>query len=232
VDVKIAISSSLVRRGLISLVALFAVMAVVLFGGAGTLDWWQGWLFLLIYFAWSIGVSVWLARHDPALFVRRMSGGPWAETHPAQKVIMTLMMAGFVALVFVPALDYRFGWSHAPVSLVIAGNALFSLGWLAIVLVFRENSFTATTVAIMPDQAVVTTGPYSIVRHPMYAGALFLLAGMPLALGSWWGLVALAVILPVLVWRLLDEERMLVRDLAGYAAYRQMVRYRLVPGVW
>ncbi len=228
----IAISSSLVRRGLISLVVLFAVMAALLFAGAGTLHWWQGWLFLTVYFAWSIWVSVWLARHDPALFVRRMSGGPWAETHPAQKVIMTLMMAGFVALVFVPALDHRFGWSHASVWVVLAGHALFSIGWLAILFVFRSNTFTATTIAIMPGQTVITTGPYAIVRHPMYAGALFLLAGMPLALGSWWGLVALAVILPVLVWRLLDEERMLVCDLAGYVRYQQSVRYRLVPGVW
>jgi protein-S-isoprenylcysteine O-methyltransferase Ste14 len=230
--VETAISSSLIRRGLISLVVLFAVMAALLFGGAGTLDWWQGWLFLAVYFAWSIGVSVWLAQHDPALFARRMSGGPWAETHKAQKAIMTIMLAGFVALVFVPALDHRFGWTRAPVLLVLAGHALFSLGWLAIVFVFRENSFTATTIAIMRDQTVVTTGPYAIVRHPMYAGAVFLLSGIPLALGSLWGLIPLAVMAPALIWRVLDEERMLVRDLPGYSAYRQTVRYRLVPGVW
>jgi len=226
------IPQTLIRRGLISLAVLLAVMAVLLFGCAGTLRWWQGWLFMGAYFAWSILVSVWLARRDPALFKRRMSGGPWAETAPAQRVIMTVMMVAFIALLVVPALDHRFAWSRASIWVVLVGHAAFSIGWLAILRVFRENTFTAATVAIMADQTVITTGPYAIVRHPMYAAALLLLAGMPLALGSWWGLVAFVVILPVLVWRLLDEERMLTRDLAGYAAYRQTVRYRLVPGVW
>ena len=160
-----------------------------------------------------------------------MRGGPWAEKAPAQKVIMTVMMAAFVALVIVPALDHRFGWSHASVWVVLVGHAAFSIGWLAILRVFRENTFTATTVAIMPGQTVIATGPYAIVRHPMYAGGLFLLAGMPLALGSWWGLVAFAIILPALVWRLLDEERMLTRGLAGYTAYRQMVQYPARSGL-
>ncbi len=224
--------SSLVRRSLTAGAILFLVMAALLFGGAGTLAWRQGWLFLLVYFAWAAGVSVWLYRHDPALFARRLSGGPTAEKHPAQRVIMSIASAGFTGLLIVPAFDHRFGWSTAPDWLPLAGNLLFSAGWFAIVLVFRANSFGASTVEVMPGQTVVSTGPYAIVRHPMYAGAMFLLGGMPLALGSWWGLVPLALTLPVLVWRLLDEERLLTRDLPGYATYKDKVRYRLIPGVW
>lgn len=222
----------LLRRSLLSGAILFAVMAALLFGGAGTLAWTEGWLFLLVYFAWAAGVSVWLYRHDPALFARRLSGGPTAEKHPAQRVIMSTASVGFLGLLVVPALDHRFGWSHSPGWLPLAGNLLFSAGWFAIVLVFRENTFGASTVEVMPGQTVVSTGPYAIVRHPMYAGATFLLAGMPLALGSWWGLVPLALTIPVVIWRLLDEERLLTRDLPGYAAYREKVRDRLIPGVW
>jgi protein-S-isoprenylcysteine O-methyltransferase Ste14 len=226
------VDSPPIRRSLISGVILFAVMAALIFGGAGSLAWWQGWVFLLVYFAWTIGVSLWLYRHDPALFRRRLSAGPTAEKEPTQKVVMTLILAGFIALVLIPSLDRRFGWSDAPAWVAPLGDLLFSLGWLAIALVFRANSFTASTVEVMPGQTVITIGPYAIVRHPMYAGALFMLVGMPLALGSWWGLVAIAIILPALIWRLLDEERILTRDLAGYAEYREEVRYRLVPGVW
>lgn len=224
--------SSLARRALITGAILFAVVAVLIFGGAGTPGWWQGWAFLLVYFAWTVGVSVWLFRHDPALFRRRLSGGPFAETAVTQKVVMTLMSVAYVGLMIVPALDYRFGWSHAPLWLAPAGDAVFSVGWVIIVWVFHENSFTASTVEVMPGQTVVCTGPYKIVRHPMYAGAIFILIGIPLALGSYWGLAPLVLIAPALVWRLLDEERMLARDLAGYAAYMGNVRYRLVPGIW
>ena len=211
---------------------MFAVMAALMFGGAGTLAWWQGWLFLMTYFAWTIGVSVWLFRHDPALFQRRLSGGPVAEKATVQKVIMTPMSVAYIALMTVPALDYRFGWSRAPLWLAPAGDAVFSAGWLIIVFVFKENSFTASTVEVMPNQVVVSTGPYAIVRHPMYAGGLLLLTGIPLAMGSWWGLAVIATMLPGLIWRLSDEERTLARDLAGYSDYMGKVRYRLVPGVW
>jgi protein-S-isoprenylcysteine O-methyltransferase Ste14 len=222
----------LARRAFISGAVLFAVMAGLLFGSAGTLRWWQGWVFLAAYFGWAVGISWWLIRRDPALFARRMRGGPAAEKHAAQRVIMTLASVAFVALLVVPGLDRRFGWSAAPGWVTVLGLGLFSLGWLAIMWVFRENSFTAATVEVMPGQRVVATGPYAMVRHPMYLGALVMLAGIPLALGSWWGLAAMVPLVPVLAWRLLDEEEMLTRELAGYAEYRAKLRWRLLPGVW
>jgi protein-S-isoprenylcysteine O-methyltransferase Ste14 len=207
-------------------------VAALMFGGAGTLAWWQGWAFLLIYFAWAVGVSVWLYQHDRALFERRLRGGPAAEKETAQKFIMALMSVAYIALMLIPALDYRYGWSRASLWVVVVGHALFSSGWVMILFVFRENSFTASTVEVMPGQAVVSSGPYAIVRHPMYAGGILLLAGIPLALGSWWGLIPFVPVVLGVIWRLLDEERMLARDLAGYTTYMGRVRYRLIPGIW
>ena len=169
---------------------------------------------------------------DPKLLARRMRGGPTAEKLTAQKIIMSIVSVGFIALLVVPALDHRFAWSHTPASVALAGDALMAIGWLAIFFVFRENSFSSATIEIVDDQRVVSTGPYAWVRHPMYAGALLMLLGMPLALGSWWGVLAFLAMLPALIWRVFDEEKLLTENLAGYAEYRQKVRFRLIPGVW
>ncbi|HEU5096230.1 MAG TPA: isoprenylcysteine carboxylmethyltransferase family protein, partial [Reyranella sp.] len=135
-------------------------------------------------------------------------------------------------LLVIPAVDRRLGWSHMAPAVAMAGDVLVVLGWLAIYLVFRENSFTSATIEIADDQEVISTGPYAYVRHPMYAGSLVMLLGIPIALGSWWGLIALAVIAAALLWRILDEERFLARHLAGYDAYKEKVRYRLIPHLW
>jgi protein-S-isoprenylcysteine O-methyltransferase Ste14 len=116
-----------------------------------------------------------------------------------------------------------------PPWMALAGDALMALGWLGVFFVFKENTFTSVTIELAPDQQVISTGPYAWVRHPMYASALVLLLGIPIALGSWWGILAL---LPALIWRLIDEEKFLARDLPGYVAYQQTVRSRLIPGVW
>lgn len=214
------------------LAILFLVMAALLFGVAGTLDYWQAWLYLAVYFAASIAITVDLIQRDPALLERRMSGGPFAEKEPAQRVIMFLASLGFIALAIVPALDRRFGWSHVPVPAVLAGDAIMLLGWFGIFLVFRENSFASATIVSSADQRVISTGPYAVVRHPMYAAALVMLLGISPALGSWWGLPIFAAIVPALIWRLTDEERFLVQNLPGYPEYREAVRYRLLPLVW
>ena len=138
----------------------------------------------------------------------------------------------FVGLIVLPALDHRFVWSHMPLSPVLAGDALVALGWLAFYLVFRENSFTSATIEVAPDQKVISTGPYALVRHPMYAGTVVMLLGTPIALGSWWGLPAIVAMIPALIWRVLDEEKFLARNLPGYLEYQKAVRYRLIPLVW
>jgi len=223
---------SLQLRAVIGLAILILAMGALLFAAAGTLHYWQGWTFLACYFAASIVITFCLARRDPALLARRMRGGPWAEKEPAQRVIMSIASVGFVALLVLPGLDHRFGWSHMPAAAVIAGDLLVLLGWAGILRVFRENSFTSSTIELAADQRVISTGPYAIVRHPMYATALVMLLGIPISLGSWWGVLVVLALLPVLIWRLLDEERFLAANLPGYVAYQGRVHYRLLPQIW
>ncbi len=208
------------------------VMAALLFIPAGTLDYWQGWAFMAVFVGASAAITVFLAIKDPKLLERRMRAGPTAEKEPTQKIIMFFAMAGFIALIVFPPLDHRFGWSPVPSYISFAGDALIALGFLLIFFVVRVNTYGASTIQIAEGQKVISTGPYALVRHPMYAGALPLLAGVPLALGSWWGLSGLVLFLPALVWRLLDEEKFLKKNLPGYAEYCEKVRYRLIPFVW
>ena len=220
------------QKAFAGLFLLIAAVMAALFIPAGTLHYWQAWIFLAFYFVPALAISLYLMVKDPKLLARRMRGGPVAEKQTAQKIIMSIVSVGFLALLVVPALDHRFGWSHMPASAAFAGNALMSIGWLAIFFVFRENSFSSATVEIADDQKVVSTGPYAWVRHPMYAGAVLMLLGMPVALGSWWGVAVLLAMLPAFVWRMFDEEKLLTENLPGYAEYRQRVRFRLIPGVW
>jgi len=214
------------------LLFLSLVMAALLFIPAWTLDYWQAWTFLAVYFAASLAITLYLMKKDPDLLKRRMSGGPTAEKEQAQRIIMSLASLGFIGLLVLPALDHRFAWSHMEASVALAGDGLLVLGWLAIFFVFRENTFTSATIELAPDHKVISTGPYALIRHPMYAGALVMLAGMPIALGSWWGLLVLVAMMPALIWRLLDEEKFLARNLPGYVEYQRKVRYRLIPLVW
>jgi protein-S-isoprenylcysteine O-methyltransferase Ste14 len=220
------------RKAFLSLLVLFLAMAALLFVPAGTFDYWQAWTFLAVYFAWSLAITLYLVKKDPKLLERRMRGGPTAEKETTQKIIMVLTSLGFIGLIVVPALDHRFGWSHMTTYAVLAGEGLVAVGWLAIFFVFRENSFSSATIELAPDQTVISTGPYALVRHPMYSGGLIMLLGMPVALGSWWGVLVVSAIMPALIWRLFDEERFLARNLPGYVAYQSKVKYRLIPRIW
>lgn len=223
---------SLDTRAWLSLAALGVVMAVLLFVPAGSVRFWQGWVYLALFMGLSAIITYDLMRRDPALLERRMKGGPAAEQRPQQKVIMLGASAGFIGLLVVPALDFRFGWSAVPAAGVMLGDVLFVLGFGFIGRVYRENTYTSATIEVAPEQRVISTGPYAIVRHPMYASALLYLFGTPLALGSYAGFFALALMLPFLIWRLIDEERVLARELPGYSAYQNQVRYRLIPYIW
>jgi protein-S-isoprenylcysteine O-methyltransferase Ste14 len=224
--------SNLHNKAWIALLLLFLVMAALLFVPPWTLDYWQAWTFLAVYFAASAAITLYLIKKDPQLLARRMSGGPAAEKLPAQKIIMSLTSLGFIGLLVIPALDRRFGWSHLPPSVALAGDVLVGLGFFGVFFVFRENSFTSATIELAPDQKVISTGPYTLVRHPMYAAALVMLLGIPIALGSMWSVLVIVAIMPALIWRLLDEEKFLAKNLPGYREYQTRVRYRLMPRVW
>src|SRR5262245_20218885 len=221
--------NDLTRRAFRS--SLFGIvgLAALLFIPAWTLDYWQAWLFMAVFVCTSGAITVYLAIRDPKLLERRVNVGPRAENEPAQKIIMLLATLGFIVTIVFPVLDHRFGWSAVPASVSVLGDALIALAFLFIFFVFRQNSYGASTIQIAEGQTVISTGPYAFVRHPMYAGALVMLIGTPLALGSWWGLL---LILPVLIWRLLDEERFLRQNLPGDAEYQTKVKYRLLPFIW
>ena len=210
----------------------FLAMAALLFVPAGTLDYWQAYVFMGVFVGGSAAITVYLAIKDPKLLERRMNVGPTAEKEPTQKIIIVFALLGFIALLVVPALDRRFMWSSVPAWVSVIGDLLVALGFLLVYFVIRENSYAASTIQVAEGQTVISTGPYAVVRHPMYAGVLPLLIGTPLALGSWWGLGALIFFIPVLIWRLLDEERFLHKNLPGYTEYTRKARYRLVPFVW
>jgi protein-S-isoprenylcysteine O-methyltransferase Ste14 len=214
------------------LLVLLVAMGAVLFAPAWTFNYWQAWVFLRVFGLSSLAVTVYLMKNDPKLLERRMHGGPTAEKELSQKIIMSAASMGFAAILIVPALDHRWHWSAVPPYAVIAGNILIVLGWTIILFVFRENTFTSATIEVAADQRVVSTGPYAVVRHPMYSGSLLYFLGIPIALGSWWGLLVGILMMPVFVLRLFDEEKLLARNLPGYSEYMDRVKYRLVPFVW
>jgi protein-S-isoprenylcysteine O-methyltransferase Ste14 len=223
---------SLASKALLSVLLLVVVMGVIVFLFAGTLDYWQAWVYFALFFISSLLTTIYLINNDPDLLKRRMRGGPTAEKRVAQKVIMLFTSLAFLGLLIVPGLDRRFGWSSVPPSIVIAGDALVAIGFYFIFRVYRENTYTSATIEVAANQKVIETGPYSLVRHPMYASALLYLLGTPLALGSYWGLLPFVALVPFLIWRLSDEEKLLTRELEGYQQYRQRVQYRLLPRVW
>jgi protein-S-isoprenylcysteine O-methyltransferase Ste14 len=206
--------------------------AVPLFWPAGTFDYWQAWVFIAVFGAVSFGPSVYWALRRPDVLRRRMHSGPAAETRPAQRVATVGIVAMVVAMLVVSALDHRFGWSQVPTPIVVIGDVLVAIGLGMSMLVVHQNSYAAATITVEAEQPVVDTGLYGLVRHPMYVGALILMVGMPLALDSYWGLVTLLPGVAVLVLRIVDEEKMLRQELAGYDEYTTKVHYRLVPGVW
>jgi protein-S-isoprenylcysteine O-methyltransferase Ste14 len=224
--------NSLNVKAWLGLFFLAVVMGLVLFVTAGTVRYWQGWVFLAVFVGASFLIMVYLEKHDPALLQRRLAGGPTAEKETKQKIIMLFASIGFVGLLVVPPLDHRFGWSAAPLAAVIAGDVLVAIGFAIVFRVFKENAFTSARIEIAKDQRVVSTGPYAIVRHPQYAGSFLYLLGMPLALGSYLGLLVLVPMMAAVIWRLFDEEQLLAGGLPGYAEYQRAVRWRLIPGIF
>jgi protein-S-isoprenylcysteine O-methyltransferase Ste14 len=219
-------------RAWLALAVLVVVMGLLLFVASGTVHYWQAWVYLSIFTGASVLTTLYLVRKDPALLERRMSGGPTAEKQLTQKFIMLCTSISFIALLVVPAFDHRFGWSTVPLVGVMAGDVLVAIGFYFTFLVYRENTFASATIEVTENQKVISTGPYAIVRHPMYASASLYLLGTPLALGSFFGLVPIAAMMPFLIWRLFDEESFLARNLPGYTEYQKRVKHRLVPFVW
>jgi protein-S-isoprenylcysteine O-methyltransferase Ste14 len=205
---------------------------VLLFWPAGTFDYWQAWVFIAVFEVGTMIPTIYLAVKYPDAFRRRTRTGPFAEDRMVQKLINVGIIATTVAVAVVSALDHRFGSSAVPTAVVVVGNVLVLVGLAVAEVVVIQNNYAAATITVEKDQPVVSTGLYSVVRHPMYVGALILVVGMPLALGSYWGLLTMIPGVLIFVARITDEEKALRQELAGYEDYIDKVHYRLVPGVW
>lgn len=212
-------------------VITFALMGVALFVAAGTVSYWQAWVYLGVGALSSVPLTLFITR-DQILLENRTKFGPAAETRTIQKVIVLCCEISAIAIFVVPGLDHRFGWSRMPWWLSMVGDLLIIVGMWMVFAVFKENSFGSATVRVTNDQTVISTGPYAMVRNPMYASAAVYFVGMSLALGSYWGLIASVLTILSLVWRLLDEEKFLAQNLRGYTEYCAKVRWHLIPGVF
>ena len=209
-----------------------AVLLALLFIPAGSLHYWQGWAYAAVAIVASGAYTAYLAKHDPALLKRRTQAGISYEKEPAQKIIMFFLFASFTALIVLPPIDFRFGWSNMPWYVSVVGDGLVVIAFYFFYLVSKVNTYAAANVRVEEGQKVISSGVYGLVRHPMYFAALWLLLGTPLALGSWWTLLLVPVFIPILYFRISNEENLLLRDLRGYAEYRNKVRYRLIPGIF
>jgi protein-S-isoprenylcysteine O-methyltransferase Ste14 len=212
-----------------------AFTGALLFLSAGTLDWPGAWTFLAEFVIGSVAIMWWLKRHDPELLRERTAGLFQRDQPFSDKVFMATLVVMWHSWLVLMGLDAgRWHISHTPEWLSVVGALLIAVGLFVVWLVFRANSFAAPVIKIQEDrgQRVVSTGPYGIVRHPMYTGVLIYLLGMPLLLGSWLGLLVLPLIVGALVVRIFIEEATLRDGLPGYAEYADRVRYRLIPGVW
>lgn len=220
-----------ISKTLVFGVVQLVVLGSLLFLPAGTFDYWQAWV--LVVLATSTWISgVYLLRADPATLQGRTRGGPTAETRMVQKVAIGGLWLSLATMLVVSALDHRFGWSSVPTAISLAGDVLVAVGLAVPVLVVIQNSYAAATVRVGAGQTLVSTGLYRLVRHPMYTGNVIMMVGIPLALGSYWGLVFVVPGLIVLAWRIRDEEKLLQEKLDGYREYTQKVHYRLVPCMW
>jgi protein-S-isoprenylcysteine O-methyltransferase Ste14 len=196
------------------------------------LTYWQGWTFFLTFSLSVTLITLYFLKVDPKLIESRLKVGTTAETQKSQKIIQAFASLFFIAVIIFPGIDHHFGWSHVPPQVSILGDILVALGLFIVFLVFKENTYTSAIIEVGEQQKVISSGPYALIRHPMYAGAFIMLIGLPLALESWWALGFTFLLCGAIVWRLLEEEKYLILNLKGYNNYLKKVKYRLIPYIW
>lgn len=213
---------------LISLLALI-VLGLMLFLPAGSFDYWQAWVFLGTLFIPVFFAVLYFLKHDPKLLERRMQ---YKEKEIKQKTIIKVATLSFFLGFLIPGLDYHYAWSSVPTGLVIVSDLIIFLSYLLVFFVFKENSYASRIIEVEKGQKVISTGPYSVIRHPMYVGVTLMYLFVPTALGSYWALIFFLPIIPIIIFRTLDEERLLLKDLEGYKEYCKKVKYRIIPRIW
>jgi protein-S-isoprenylcysteine O-methyltransferase Ste14 len=223
------ITPELLRMAIVRFGLSIIIIPAIFFIPAGTFAYWQAWVYIVVLFAPLGFVLVYLLKYAPGLLERRMHS---QEKEKEQQAIVMASFVFFILAFLLPGFDFRFGWSHMPVALVIVSNVLVFAGYMFVFRVFRENRYASRVVEVEEEQSVISTGPYSLVRHPMYLGTSVMYLASPLALGSYWAFIPALFILPILILRLLNEEKVLERDLKGYKEYEAKVKYHLFPGIW
>jgi len=205
------------------------VVHLLLFLPAGTFDFWQVYVYFGVILTLALGAMAYFLKHDPELLERRLRTREKQGTQ--QAVVFSLLIVVVLGIVM-PGLDRRFGWSEVPTVVVLLADAVVAASYLFTALVMKTNSYASRIVEVEEDQRLVRTGPYAVVRHPMYASAAVMFFATPIALGSWWGLLPMAVVPMILVPRILNEEKVLRGGLEGYNDYCDEVRWRILPLVW
>ena len=215
----------------ISLVAVvaFLLLSLVFFLPARTFRYWEAWGYIGIIFSCASGVVLYFLKHDPEFLERRLRT---KEKVKEQKLIIAVGSLLFLPIFLIPGFDKYYNWSDVPLFLEIIGDIFVLAGYLIVIRVFRENSYASRVVEVYPGQKVITTGPYAIVRHPMYVGNLLMYGFTPIALGSFWALIGSVFLLILILFRILSEEKFLIENLEGYKDYIHKTRYRLIPGIW
>ena len=206
------------------------VFFTFLFLPAGSFNFCEAWIYFAIFFGSTFFINGYFLKRDPELIERRLNT---KEKEKEQKIFQTISGGTFfVGLLVLPGLDYRFSWSDVPLYIVLVADIIILIGFFIVFLVFKENSFTSAIIEVSENQNVISTGPYALVRHPMYTGAIFIILFTPLALGSIWALIPSISIIIFIVLRLLNEEKILLKELNGYDKYCKKIRYHLIPHIW
>lgn len=209
-------------------VIIMIVMGLALFLPAGSFRFWQAWILWSIFSVLTLFITAYFSKKDPGLLSRRMNV---KEKEPQPLIIRVLSILAMLSYI-IPGYDFRYHWSSVPVWLVIAANVMVFLGYVLIIIVFKENSYASTVIQVEEEQQVIDTGLYAMVRHPMYLGLLIMVLFTPLALGSYWALFFAVLFIPMNVFRIRKEEAMLLQGLPGYKEYLLKTRYRLIPFIW
>jgi protein-S-isoprenylcysteine O-methyltransferase Ste14 len=218
-----------IKHAIYSIFVTTLTTMLLLFLSAGTIYYWQGWFFIPLFSVPMIFIAFYLFRHSPELLKRRLDV---KEKKPKQGIIAKMFYVSICLVFLISGLDKRYNWSSVPTSFVIVSDILFLAGYSFLFFVFKENKYLAHTVIVEKNQQVVTTGPYSIVRHPMYLAELIMFIFAPIGLGSYWAISANILLIVVLAARILTEEQVLLQGLKGYGDYIHKTKYRLIPGIW